>query len=121
MDNLYCIFLPTAITISSVCALKISIHPCIDKLQPRRTECSMSSSVKSSLNTQCAMPDESLATWGMSSVEMNEFDKLYESMNHLYAVVEDLPKVGLQASFAPSIPLPLAQQSIVFLRHLSQY
>ena len=27
------------------------------------------------------MPDESLATWGMSSVEMNEFDQLYDSMN----------------------------------------
>jgi len=120
MDNLYCIFLPTAITISSVCALKISIHPCIDKLQPR-TECSMSSSVKSSLNTQCAMPDESLATWGMSSVEMNEFNKLYDSMNHLYDVVEDLPRVGFQASFAPSIPLLLAQQSIVFLRHSGEY
>jgi len=67
------------------------------------------------------MPDENLATWGMSSIEMNKFDKLYDSMNHLYTVVEDLPKVGSQAPFAPSIPLPLAQQSIVFLRHSGDY
>jgi len=40
---------------------------------------------------------------------------------NLYDVVEYLPEVGLQATFAQSIPLPSMQHSRVFLRRSSGY